>query len=518
LKKQFTKVFALSALTVGLFTSSALAQNGTNYLIFSNGFDAIYGGIGAGGSQVGAVDGLGIHISGEDIRGNTLTSLGDFGYREAGWRENMCVLGAPSPELALDFPLLTVIEFDGVGAFSPAAVFTFPACLGASFPLGNSGGFVPYGGPSAGSFVALGFPSGVGLPSSTAILAPNEGLIGGPTSATATLIALAANNALPIASTGFCWVVQFGWSPSALASLDDIDSWYSWRANGRQGIFGQQYWGMSNDDCATWQSQTLGSTGGLAFVYQFFANLNYEYYGISIEPTTMEALAPTGVNGTGTYYTIGAGVPNSGSSLNGGFDVGTHQGLSLNGPGGVPGPSGFGNQDPAGSPTAGLIPTIGFMSWNNSPETGAGGSRFRLTWISVYNELSFAFDPALNGDATLSFGQARTPNSISQLPGPFPTPTTLAFFPFFIHATDDQTALGNLWPDPAGFPGGTFGVVPNVGATIHLPTIGVTGTCIGLPVGLQIGSSALGGPGGPLAWGKTNEDAPSNSSIVPLID
>jgi len=513
---KITKVLALSALAIGLTVSPTTAQNGTNYRVFSNGFDAIYGGIGAGGTSVPGVDGIGVNLNGEDLRGNTLTVLGDFGYREAGWRESLCVLGAPTGSTALDFPVLVTIEFDGVGAMDPSSVFTFPACLGSSFPLGNSGGFVPLGGPSAGALVLLGLPSGAGFPSSTTILAPNEGLVGTGTTGTATLIA-AAGASLPIASTGFCWVVQFGWSPSALASLDDIDSWYTWRSNGSGGALGSQYWGMSNDELGTWQSQTLASGGGLAGAFGFGANLNYEYYTQSVSPTTHDAIAPTGFNGAGTYYTAGAGVPNSGSSLNGGFDVGFHQGMSLNGTGGVPNANtGVANQDPAGSPTAGLIPTVGFFSYNNSP--GASATRFRLTWLSIYNELSFGLDPAANGDATLSFGTARTPNSISQLGGPFPTPTTLSFFPFFIHSTSDQSALGNLWTDPSGFPGGTFGVQPNLGASIHLPTLGVTGTCVGLPLGLQYGSSALGSASGPLAWSRSTSDAPSNSGVLSLID
>ena len=512
---KITKVLALSALALGLTVSPTTAQNGSNFRIFSNGFDAIYGGVGAGGTSVPGVDGLGVNLNGEDLRGNTLTSLGDFGYREAGWRESLCVLGAPSAGLALDFPLLATIEFDGVGVFSNDSVFTFPVCAGTSFPLGNSGGFVPLGGPSAGALVILGLPSGTGLPSSTALLAPNEGLVGGPTSATATLLAVAAAS-LPIASTGFCWVVQFGWAPSALASLDDIDSWYTWRANGRGLGFGNQYWGMSNDELGTWQSQTLGSSGGLAGAFLFGANLNYEYYSISVNPTTHAAIAPTGSNGNGTYYAVGAAVANSGGSLNGGFDVGFHQGISLNGTGGVPNVNtGVSNQDPAGSPTTGLVPSLGFFSYNNS--TGASATRWRLTWIQVYNELSFGLDPAANGDATLSFGDARTPNSISQVPGPFPTPTTLSFFPVFIHSTADQTGVLE-WTDPSGFPGGQFGVEPNVGASIHLPTLGVTGTCIGLPLGLQYGTSALGSPSGPLAWTRSTSDAPSNSGILPLID
>lgn len=515
---RFPKSFVClqAALLACLCASSTTAQNGTNYRIFSNRLDTIYAGIGAGAGAIPGVDGLGLHISGEDIRGNTLTTLGDFGYREAGWRESICVFGAPSASLAIDFPLLVTIEFDGVGVFSPEAVFSFPVCgTAGSFPLGNSAGFAPYGGPTSGSFVILGLPSNAGLPTSTSLLVPNEGLIGGPTTATITSIAAAAAS-LPLASTGFCWTVQFTWLPSALVSLEDIDSWYTWRSNGRGGALGNQYWGMSNDELGTWQSQTVATTGGLGMVTQFFANLNYEYYSLSVNPTIQDALLPAGFNGSGAYYSVGAGVPNSGSSVNGGFDVGMHQGISLSGTGGVPNPiTGFANQDPSGSPTAGLTPTLGFLSWNNSPGPSV---RYRLTWVSIFLELSFGIDPAATSNATFAFGTVRAPNLISVIPGPFPQPDTLAFFPLLIHSMDFAAAA--QWPSPSGsgFGGGTFGI-PNVaGATAHLPTLGSSSVCIGFPVGLQYGSSAMGSPSGPLLWSRNGSNAPSNSGVLPLID
>ncbi|MFT7463605.1 MAG: hypothetical protein ACI9EF_001950 [Pseudohongiellaceae bacterium] len=506
-------------LAAGLtFSSSAWAQNGSNLLIFSNGMDAMYAGIGAGGSTVPGVDGLGLHISGEDIRGNTMTTLGDFGYREVGWRESVCVMGPASTGLAIDFPLIMTVEFDGVGAFSPNTVFSFPQCgTAGSFPLGNSAGFVPYGGPTAGSFITLGIPSGANFPGGPTIaLFPNEGLVGGPTSATVTLIG-AVTTSLPISSTGFCWTVQFGWSPSAMASLDDVDSWYSWRANGRGGSHGLQYWAMSNDELGIWQSQTIASTQGATGLNLFMANLNYDYYSVAVNPTVRDALAPAGAGGDNSFYGIGPGVPNSGDSTNGGFDVGQHQGISLGGSGGVPNPNtSLGNQDPLGSPMAGLVPTLGFFSWNNSPGSSAG--TLRLTWISMYNELSLGLDPALNTDEVMFFGTTRTPVSRSQIPGPFPTPTSEEFFQVYVHSTADQSGF-SPWTSSGGLPSsGGFGVSPNVGASIHLRTTGLSSICVGLPIGLQYGTSALGGTTGPLLWGQNTSDAPSNSGVLSLID
>ena len=496
------------------WAGSAAAQNGSNLHVFHNGVDVIYAGIGAGGTTVPGHDGLGVLINGEDLRGNTTTVLGDFGYRQTAFRESLCVLGPPSPSLTLDFPLLVTIEFDGLGVFSPQSIFTFPRCGTAGpFPLGNSAGFVPYGGPSAGTFAIVGFPSASGIPSTTALLVPNHGIVGGPTSATATLLAVAAAE-LPIGSTGFCWVVQFNWSPSALVSSDDIDSWYTWRANGRGGVYGDQYWGMSNDELGTWQSQSVASTNGLNSITQLLANVSYEYVLLDVNPTTQAALLPASSNGTGTYSAVGAAIPHSGSSINGGFDVGMHQGLSLSGTGGVPNPNtGLANQDPLGSPTAGLVPTLGFLSSNNSP---GPDTRYRVTWVSLYFEMTFGLDPAAMDEAVMAFGTARLPNLISTVGGAFPQPLTLTFLPTFLHSMD--TSSGALWPGPSGFPGGTFGVNSVQGASPHLPVLGLGSVCIGLPIGLQYGSSALASATGPLVWSHSTSDAPSNSGVLPLLD
>lgn len=511
MRKQFTSV-ASFALALGLSATPALAQNGTNFNVLSNNFDVIYGGIGAGGAQVAGVDGFGVWVSGERIRGNTLTTLGDFGYREANWRESLCVLGAPIPTLGLDFPVILTVEMDGVNPYGPGNVFSYPVCGTAGpFPLGTTAGFVPYGtaAGSSASFLLSGVPSAIGLPSATTVLLPNNGLLPSSNGGTATIIA-AASSKIPIPSTGFCWVVQFGWAPSALATLDDINGIWTWRTN---GVDGNQYWGLSNDEGNIFQSNTVFTDGGLTALFAFFGNLDYEYHSASVNPATNAATAPVGANGTGVYYATGAGVPNSGTSLNGGFDLGRKTGVSLNGTGGGANPvTGLGNQDPAGSPTPGLVPTLGFTTWNNA--TSSAG--FHLTWVQVNNELTFGLDPAGNADATFVFGNVRTPVSISQIPGPFPQPITNLFFGFFIHAVGDQTG-NSSWLDPNAFAGGTFGVPPTVGSSIHLPTVGPPAACIGFPIGLSAGTSQLGGPAGPLVWGR-NFDAPSNTQNISLID
>ena len=167
----------LAALLLG---GPAAAQNGRNFLVLSNGFDALYAGLGAGGNQVPGQDGFGAWMHGEEIRGNTLTPLGDFGYKEAGWRESLCVLGQNTGNLRLDFPALVIVEHDGVNPFTPGSVFTRVACPTAGcFPLGASTGLAPYGTPpgASASFLLTGVPSAVALPSSANLLIPNIGLV-----------------------------------------------------------------------------------------------------------------------------------------------------------------------------------------------------------------------------------------------------------------------------------------------------------------------------------------------------
>lgn len=519
MSKRFTRAVALAALTIGLSTSTAVAQNGSNFKLLSNGSDVIYGGLGAGGSSIPGVggDGVGVWVSYEDMRGNSMTQLGDFGYKQVGWREAVCVLGAPIAGLGLKFPQITMLELDGVNPFGAGNVFTYPTCLTTPcFPIGNSTGFAPYGAPAgtSASFLLTGFATGVGLPSNAVAVIPNNGLFPSSNGGSAFVIAVASGN-LGIASTGFCWGVQFNWTPSALASLDDVNGWWTWRSNSGDN---NQYWNLSNDETNIWQSNTIATLGG--GLIAFNSNIDYDNDWLSSNTSTNVATAPVGANGTGVYYGTGVGVAGSGNSVNGGFDMGRHGGISTGGAGGtVSSLTGLGNQDPAGSPTAGLIPTLGFVSWDNGPSTLTGTTRHRVTWIQIWFDLTFGIDPALTTDLLVGpGGKFRVPVSLQVgFPGGFPQPITTSFFPFFIHSPDDRTGL-TAWPDPFGFPGGTFGIPPVVGSSIHLPTV-VSSVAIGLPVGLQAGSSALKSGVGPFLWkGGPNANTPSQSTGIPLID
>jgi hypothetical protein len=513
----------LAALTIGLSTSTAVAQNGSNFLLRSNGADAIFGGVGAGVGSVPGVggDGVGVWMCYEGMRGNSVTQLGDFGYKQIAWREAVCVLGAPIVGLGLKFPQITVLEYDGVNPFGSGNVFTMPVCgvpFGC-FPLGNSAGIAPYGTPagSSASFLLTGFTTGVGLPSNAIAVIPNNGLVPSSAGGTAFVIAVASGT-LGIASTGFCWGVQFGWLPSALPSLDDVNGWWMWRSNSQDN---NQYWNLSDDETNIWQTQTVLSTAGGTALFALNANFEYDNDWLSSNASTNVALAPVGANGTGVYYGTGAGVPNSGNSVNGGFDMGRHGGISTSGTGGtVSSLTGLGGQDPAGSPTAGLIPTMGAVTWSNGPSTTiGGGANFHLDWIQIWFDLTFGVDPALTTDLTVGPGGIfRVPVTLqASFPGGFPQPLTTAFFPFFIHAAADQTGVA-AWPDPFGFGGGTFGIPPIVGSSFHLP-VATSSVAVGLPVGLQAGTSRLKTAGGPFLWkGGPNANTPSQTHGIPLID
>ena len=493
---------SLCALAMGLTTTSAPAQaNGSNFQVFSNGLDAVYAGVGAGGTQT-ALDGMGTWFHGEDLKGATMTVLGDWGYKHIGWRESACVLGPdPGPGgvaggLAIAWPNIAFVELDGLNAHDTtgANVFTNPACVG---PVPS---FVPYGGSSAGAFVLAGYPSGVGLATSLNLLLPNNGLVPSSAGGTATLLANTGLAGLAIASTGFCWVVDFNWAPSAVVSLDDVDGWWHYMHNSPDL---NQYWGMSNDEMNPWQSQSIVLDAGATALVQFVSVLDYEYHAKQIDPSTNSALQPAGSTGTGVYYaqTVDAGGGNPGVS-GAGFDLGRHLAWSQSGLLGTINPAtGLGAQDPAGSPLGAVIPTVGIATWNNEDYAGTstptGG--WRLTWLTLDWDASFGVDPALAGEATKWFGQVRIPSTIpASVPTPWPQLVTTTFFPFLVHNTVNHDGSGT-WPDPNGFPSGTFGVPGVNGTSIHIPLL-LGSTCIGLPIALQHGTSGLGGPGGPLVW------------------
>lgn len=486
---------SFGALAAGLTLTAVSAQNGTNYHVLTNSFDVAYIGVGAGGTQT-AADGWMTVIPGEELKGShTVAFSGDFGYRNPQFREVMCVFNNPAPpaQLALRFDGLLFIEMDGLNGNTPV-VFTNPACNGVAgphFPLGTSG-FIPYGtGPASSfSFLLTLLPTGAGLPSATVALLPDNGIINSA-GGTATLIA-AAQASLPIASTGFCWGVQFTWQPSALTSLDDVDSWVHYNVN---SVDGNQYWGISNNEMNPWQSWTVGLDGGATGLIAFTANSDYGLLMATTETNTAVSAAPVGTQGgglAGLYYTQTENVRNEfgapSLNLNGGFDVGrSSRVISLSGTFGVPNPTtGLGNQNPG---TSGLLPTLGLVSWDNG---GDFNGSVRVPWVSVDFLGLGGGNPDTDPGVVKSFFGVRLPVvSFGLLQG-----VTNACFAFF--GTVTSTAPSG-WPDPDGFASGAFGVAPIAGASAQFPVIGLT-TCniVGsVPVNITYGTTGRkDGPGG----------------------
>lgn len=487
---KFTRGLTFGALAAGLTLTGVMAQNGTNYHVLVNTTETIFLGIGAGGTQT-AADGLLTMIPGEDLKGShTVAFSGDFGYRNAQFREMMCVLNNPvgGGQLALQFAGIVFVEMDGLNGNAPAIV-TNPACAAPSFPLGTSG-FIPYGtspGASA-SFILSLLPSGAGLPSGTVVLLPNNGLVpsaGG----TATLIA-AATASLPIASTGFCWGVQFTWIPSALASLDDVDQWAHYVVNSPDG---NQYWLMSDDELNIWQSWTAGIDAGATALFNLFANDDYGLLMATVEPSTSASLAPSGQTAAGVYYAQTENVINEFGAAalnpNGGFDVGRgSHAISLKGHAGVPNPtSGLGNQEPS---LTGVLPSLGFATWDNG---GDHNGSVRLPWLSIDTAGLLKLNPATDPGVVKPFFGVRLP----VVSAGFVQPITSLCWGLF--GTKTKTAASG-WPDPEGFASGAFGVSAIASASAQFPT-GTLTVCnvpgiLGVPVNITYGTTGRkDGPG-----------------------
>jgi hypothetical protein len=471
---------ALPALALGL-TLPATAQNGTNYEVKSNGIDAVFLGVGAGATQVAGADGIGWWVDGCDLVGNSMTALGDHGYKQVTFGISACVLGPP-PAIRLDFPLILVIEYDHFNLGNPA-IFIRPTCLPGGIPAGvTTGGAVPFGlapGTSA-NFLISGLPSGIGAPSSTVVIIPEQGLLNH--TATATIIAAGSGN-LMINSTGFCWVVTFTWLPTALLGVDHIDGWWYWMINSRNG---NQYWGVSTDEMNLLQTRTVGSDAGVTALYTFVSSADYEFHDSTQTSSVNDSLHPGGHNGVGTYYTtalqptcstVAAVIPN------GGFDMGRHLGWSFSGVGGsTDNPvTGLSNQNPAGAALP--LPfgvTLGFTSWNNQdypllnnppPVAGVDTGGTRVVWLQVawHRVLRLPTLESTNPTAIGGFG-VRVPCGVEFL-GPDPWPQTVTISNLLTWAHDTCDATGDpAWPDPWGFPGGAFGIPPVVGTSnIHAP-------------------------------------------------
>ncbi len=458
--------------------------NGTNYHVLSNGMDVIYAGIGAGGTQARS-DGLGTWIAGENMRGSHITVTGDFGYRNRAWREVVCPIKNPSSgTLQIWFRGLFFIELDGLNA-NNQTVFLDPSCPlpGPSFPLGTSG-FIPYG-TGSNAFVLLGIPAGLGPAPSTAILAPNNGLVPSSAGGQAVLLGALSNMSIPIASSGFCWGVHFAWIPSPLAFDDNIDGFWHYAMNSPDN---NQYWGMSNDEMNIWQSNSVLSDGGLTAAIQFPPNLDYELLMASVEPNTTAALAPRGFNLAGPYYAQTENVANEfgvSLNLNGGFDVGRGSAaISLTGTAGVPSPiTGLGNQNAANNP--GTLTTLGFVTWDNG---GDGDGSYRLTWLSIDFLGLQRINPDLDPGITKLGGQIRVP----VVSAGFLQPITNTFLALFQHLT--KVPPSGVWPDPGGFPGvAPFGVQSVAGASWQLPVGPLPAACVGTKLNLTYGTSGRAG-------------------------
>ncbi len=485
--KHFVRGLAVGAMAVGLSTA-APAQNATNWHTLSNGLDAVYLGIGGGSGQAGGIDGIGSWVDGNDLRGNHVTGLGTFGYRQVSFFTSECVLGAP-PALGLNFPAIVFIEYDGRNN-NLQDIFTRPTCVG-GIPTGTTtGGVLPYGlTPGASSnFLLTGLPSGAGLPSTTTILIPNNGLQGTNGSGaggTATILAAAGAN-LGISSTGFCWNVEFTWLPTAVQSMDHIDGWWHWQTN---SVNNNQYWAMSNDEMNSYSSNTIGLGGGGSALQIFFGSTEYEWHSTSRDPTLNTALNPAGFNGSGPFY---SGVTAAPFNPNGGWDVGRHTGVSLSGTGGVTNPiTGLGTQDPTGSPMGGIT-TYGYMSWDNEPfAPGLRTVWHQVDWFGIFGANMDAF--AGISDALVGPPGTRLPVSVTSLinPGPgWPQAVTTGQWALMFHTA----TAGHIETDPLGFPAGSFGVLGKWETTNHLPIGGISPVCaLGIPVVIDGGSTGVKG-------------------------
>jgi hypothetical protein len=475
----------LGLLALALLPGAARAQNGTNYHILTNGFDTTFLGVGAGGAQT-AADGLGTWIAGEDLRGSHKVAFsGDFGYRINTMRENAAVLHDPvgGGQLAIRFAGLFFVELDGLNG-NDQSVFLNPRCpsSGPSFPLGNSGGFIPYGtGPgSMESFVIANVPVGVGPTSSAAILLPNNGLVPSSANGTATVVFSASNISLPINSVGFTWGVQFTFNPSSLALSDDIDGLWHYTMNSADD---NEYWAFSDDETNVWQSNTVGTDNGLTALVEFPANADYDLLITSPQPETTATLAPVGLHLAGPYYTQTANVQNEfGVSMNpnGGFDVGRGSAaISISGTAGVPNPTtGLGNQNPSNNP--GTVPTLGFLTWDNG---GDGNGSVRLTWVSVDVLGARSENPALDAGILEQGGSIRAP----VVSAGFLQAITRKDFKSYGHVTQPG------YPDPDNFQTGAFGVLSTAGASWQIPASQIPVACMGLKVNLTYGTSGLTG-------------------------
>jgi len=486
-------MFSRIVVAVSLIAVSAVAQNGTVYHTLTNGADAIFAGLGAGGNAQ-PTDGLGTFVAGEDLRGNRLTSLGDFGFRLGGFVENACV-HAPQPTgtYGIKFPAVLFIELSGLNPNVPA-IFLNPACTVPSFPLGTSG-FIPYGtGPgSSVSFLVQGISSAaaiqLGLPSSgLRFLEPDNGLLGGAGGHAEIVLAVTDSIPIPTTSAGACWWVQFAFAGTSLPLQDDIDGLWHWVQNSPDS---NQYWEFSDNEQNIWQSQSVVSEGDFAQTFVFTPNMDYALLLVSPDPCTLATLAPLAASTPYSDWTMNVGNQN-GVVLNpnGGFDVGRGSAaISLSGLAGVPNPfTGVGNQDPA--LLLGTVTTLGFATWEGV--FGIPDGSVRVTWLSIDFLGLAGGDPATDPWFTKFGGTVRVP----VVSAGFFQPLTSLGFDLFQHVTQPG------FVSPLG-PGGPALATNIGGASWQVPVPALPAICTGLAMNITYGTSGrTGGLGtaGPLTW------------------
>jgi hypothetical protein len=512
---RFVRGTVLGAVAMGLTLGVANAQNGSNYHVLTNNQEGAIAGIGAGGTQTGN-DGLGVWVAGEDMKGSVqvdFTAIGEpiqFSYRNIKFRESVCMFGPGvfSGTLNYQFDGLLFTEFNGTNGNRPGP-FSNPVCtpvmasVAADYTGWNFGGQY-----STVSFVLFGLPSGLGALSSATMLGPNSGILTsslaqGP--GTATIVAAASGIKSGNLAQSGCYVVQFTWTPTAVQYLDKIDGMWHYLVNSDEL---NQYYMLSTDEMALWQSQTWGTDGDVTAVYTLPAFVDYAFLMASVEANTTASLAANGYAQNGTYYTQ---TENMVSPT--GFDVGRGSiGVSFNGSGGVKtgvafGGLGNGNQDPA---YGGKAPQLGFVTWNNKDSAspaGFGGNR--LTWLSIDYGGVFGLSPDVDLNITKLAGTVRVPMLTNPPSGGPIQPVTQLAFAFFQHNTG-LAASG--WPDPDGITSGAFGVNPSAGGSLQLTTTTYSGSipCIGLALNITYGTTGLN-PG--LVFDPTVQDVSGTKQV-----
>jgi len=502
--RRTTRLGARLALAIAVLAAAVAAQNGSSFHVLSNGFDVVVAGVGAGtfsdpdgvpgsGDELvaGPDGGLGYWVPGEDLSGATVTAaFGTFGYRIAGWREQVCVLTAglntTGAGVVIGYPHVSFHEHVSANANCPTC-FTNPLCStaapGALLPSSQG-----YPGPC---FALSGVPSAFG-PSSLVVLVPDTTL---GLSTNPIYVLAAANDTyldIPDASLGLCWIVEFGWAPSALPLQDGIEGLWTYRRNAPDG---NQYWGLSNDEVGLWNSCTwslltdLGAGGQIVLTHP--ANQDYTSHLVSRDATTSAALAPAGFHGTANPFydgpiPNGQAAPGSGLDANQGFDVGRGaRAIALSGTGGAAGPLGTGNQALVNNPPNSLgvganLTTLGFSSYDDPPR-GTGSARLVVCSIDLEGSLCV---PTGSLVPDLTRGPVRIPFNAAGFVsfGPAVNATCGVLF-------GHETAPG--YPDPdVGLPPPPGSLLVG-GHSVHVPTSPQAGACAGMPVNLTYGSVPL---------------------------